>query len=157
GARLLALWRTEAPRVERVDIRVRSIERPAESTTASCEIHELRRPAAARPEPAPASTGENGLESAPLDPRYRFESFAVGSSNKIAHETALAVASAAADSPVMFNPLFIHGGVGRGKTHLLQAIAWRVGAERPERRCLYLSAEQFVYRFVSALRSDTAI
>ena len=54
--------------------------------------------------------------------------------------------------PVSFNPLFLYGGVGLGKTHLMHAIAWEVKASNPEARVLYLSAEQFMYRFVSALR-----
>ena len=55
--------------------------------------------------------------------------------------------------PVAFNPLFLYGGVGLGKTHLMHAIAWQVEQHDPERRVLYLSAEKFMYRFVSALRS----
>ena len=58
--------------------------------------------------------------------------------------------------PVMFNPLYIHAGVGLGKTHLLQAITWTVNGSG-ERKVLYLTAEKFMYGFVSALRSQTAL
>jgi len=99
---------------------------------------------------------DGALESAPLDPRHRFESFAVGASNKIAHETAMAVARSGSDG-TMFNPLFIHGGVGRGKTHLLHAIAWEAARANPGKKILYMSADQFVFRFVAALRNGSAI
>jgi chromosomal replication initiator protein len=162
GTRLLALWRAECPHVERIDVRVRSIGAGVTPKAQECAV--ARRPAAAGPAPvggeaptAVSGQGETLLESAPLDPRFRFESFAVGQSNKIAHDTATAVASAGGDVPAMFNPLFIHGGVGRGKTHLLHAIAWKAAEAWPGRRILHLSAEQFVFRFVSALRSDSAI
>ena len=89
------------------------------------------------------------LASAPLDPRFTFESFVVGRPNELAHAAARRVA----DSPdVTFNPVFLHGGVGLGKTHLMHAIAHRIRQVRPGTKVLYLSAEQFMYRFVQALR-----
>lgn len=116
--------------------------------------------AATQPAGSAASKTRGGadgaLESAPLDPRHRFESFAVGASNKIAHETAMAVARSGSDG-TMFNPLFIHGGVGRGKTHLLHAIAWEAARANPGKKILYMSADQFVFRFVAALRNGSAI
>ncbi|TCT12010.1 chromosomal replication initiator protein DnaA [Tepidamorphus gemmatus] len=158
GARLLALWRAECPGVERVDVRVRGVETatPERSTPAPVQ-RRLRdtRSAPALVQPATAS-GDQLFESAPLDPRFKFETFAVGESNKIAHDTALSVATSGS-AGTMFNPLFIHGGVGRGKTHLLHAIAWKAAELDPSRRILHLSAEQFVFRFVSAVRSDAAI
>ncbi len=87
--------------------------------------------------------------AAPLDQRFTFESFVVGKPNELAYAAAKRVAEG---GPVTFNPLFLYGGVGLGKTHLMQAIAWELRNNRPELNVLYLSAEQFMYRFVQALR-----
>ncbi|OIQ65873.1 chromosomal replication initiator protein DnaA [mine drainage metagenome] len=87
--------------------------------------------------------------SAPLDTRFTFDSFVVGKPNELAHAAARRVADG---GPVSFNPLFLYGGVGLGKTHLMHAIAHELRTRRPELRVLYLSAEQFMYRFVQALR-----
>ncbi len=86
---------------------------------------------------------------APLDERFTFENFVVGKPNELAHAAARRVA---AGGEVGFNPLFLYGGVGLGKTHLMHAIAWELRARRPEMQVLYLSAEQFMYSFVQALR-----
>ena len=96
------------------------------------------------------------LGGSPLDPRLTFESFVVGRSNTLAHAAAKQVAMAKRGDPVMFNPLYIHAGVGLGKTHLLQAITWG-GNAVGERKVLYLTAEKFMYGFVSALRTQTAL
>jgi chromosomal replication initiator protein len=92
----------------------------------------------------------------PLDPRLTFESFVVGRSNTLAHAASKQVATARRGDPVMFNPLYIHAGVGLGKTHLLQAVALKINSS-PERNALYLTAERFMYGFASALRSQTAL
>jgi chromosomal replication initiator protein len=163
ATRILALWRAEDVGVERIDIRVRGVE-TAQAADKAPSAAVLRRhketaaPTAASPRSsAKAQSAPDGaLESAPIDPRYRFASFAVGASNKIAHDTALAMARSGSEA-MMFNPLFIHGGVGRGKTHLLHAIAWEAATANPQRRILYMSADQFVFRFVAAIRSDSAI
>jgi chromosomal replication initiator protein len=103
-------------------------------------------PAAAPPEPA---APELDLPSATLDRRCTFENFVVGKPNELAHAAARRVAEG---GPVAFNPLFLYGGVGLGKTHLMHAIAWEIRHNSPEARVLYVSAEQFMYRFVAALR-----
>ena len=79
--------------------------------------------------------------SAPLDPRFTFENFIVGKSNELAHAAAQRVAEARA---VPFNPLFLYGGVGLGKTHLMHAIAWHIKKRTPPRRVIYLSTEKFM-------------
>ena len=104
---------------------------------------------AERDTPPARSRTEDGL-----DPRFTFDRFVVGKSNELAHAAARRVATGAA---VTFNPLFLHGGVGLGKTHLMQAIAWELRERRPERRVLFLSAEQFMYRFVQALRDHNTM
>lgn len=96
-----------------------------------------------------AARSSQELPSSPLDKRCTFDRFVVGKPNELAHAAARRVA----ESPeVTFNPLFLYGGVGLGKTHLMHAIAWEVLAQRPEARVLYLSAEQFMHKFVQALR-----
>lgn len=88
--------------------------------------------------------------SSPLDPRYTFDNFMVGRPNEFSYAAAQRVAE---NFPTEFNPLFIHGGVGLGKTHLLQAIATYVRQTRPDARVVYLSAERFVHAFVTSIQS----
>ena len=95
------------------------------------------------------SAAANGLNTASLDKRFTFDKFVVGKPNELAHAAAKRVAEG---GPVTFNPLFLYGGVGLGKTHLMHAIAWELQTSRPDLNVLYLSAEQFMYRFVQALR-----
>ncbi|HAD24487.1 MAG TPA: chromosomal replication initiator protein DnaA [Alphaproteobacteria bacterium] len=87
---------------------------------------------------------------APFDPDFTFDNFVVGKSNEFAHAAAFGVASSA--GATRFNPLFLYGGVGLGKTHLMHAIAWEIRARHPERKVMYLSAEKFMYQFIKALR-----
>ena len=92
---------------------------------------------------------DNELTGAQLDKRFTFDAFVVGKPNELAHAAARRVAEG---GDVSFNPLFLYGGVGLGKTHLMHAIAWDLSNRRPDINVLYLSAEQFMYRFVQALR-----
>ncbi|WP_461469076.1 chromosomal replication initiator protein DnaA [Pararhodobacter sp.] len=103
-------------------------------------------PARAAATPARA---EDEVPGAALDPRYTFDNFVVGKPNALAHAAARRVGEGGS---VTFNPLFLYGGVGLGKTHLMHAIAWELQSRQPGARVLYLSAEQFMYRFVQALR-----
>lgn len=89
--------------------------------------------------------------ASPLDERFTFDSFVVGKPNALAHAAARRVVESAS---VPFNPLFIYGGVGLGKTHLMHSIAWMIGDQAPEKQVMYLSAEKFMYQFVKALRSN---
>jgi chromosomal replication initiator protein len=89
--------------------------------------------------------------SSPLDPRLTFDTFVVGKPNALAHAAALRVADSEA---IPFNPLFLYGGIGVGKTHLMHAIAHRVRAQNPNKTVLYLSAEKFMYQFVKAVRAQ---
>lgn len=107
--------------------------------------------------PLPAAIGRThvaGFEGSPLDPRYTFDSFVVGSANRMAEAAAIQVAETALNGSPGFNPLYIHSQVGLGKTHLLHAIAWEVRRRAPQAQVLYLTAECFRYRFVEALRSS---
>ncbi|MBL8669480.1 MAG: chromosomal replication initiator protein DnaA [Alphaproteobacteria bacterium] len=91
---------------------------------------------------------------APLDPRFTFENFVVGKPNELAFAAAQRIAEAAT---VEFNPLYLYGGVGLGKTHLMHAIAWHIRRHRPDRRVIYLSAEKFMYMFIVALRQRETV
>ncbi len=98
------------------------------------------------PRPPSNTTQDIG---APLDHRYTFENFVVGHSNELAHAAGRRVAES---TSVQFNPLFLYGGVGLGKTHLMHAIAWHIRQQQPQRSVVYLSAEKFMYQFIRALR-----
>ena len=89
------------------------------------------------------------LNGARLDPRFTFDQFVVGKPNEMAFAAAKRVAEG---GRVNFNPLFLYSGVGLGKTHLMQAIAWELREAQPDLNVVYLSAEQFMYRFIQALR-----
>ncbi|MDD9944185.1 MAG: chromosomal replication initiator protein DnaA [Myxococcales bacterium] len=89
-------------------------------------------------------------ESTNLNPKYHFDTFVVGPSNQLAH----AASTAAANNPgERYNPLFIYGGVGLGKTHLVNAVGHRVLHNRPSARILYVSAERFTNEFIWALQN----
>jgi chromosomal replication initiator protein len=163
--RVLDAWKAEMPEVSRVDLTVRSAMRnvaPAKEATPQAELRrhdqaghrpatELRSTAT-----APVSASHEALGGSPLDPRLTFASFVLGRANTLAHAAARQVAEGRRGDPVMFNPLYIHAGVGLGKTHLLQAVAW-AGNSNPERKVLYLTAEKFMYGFVAALKTQTAL
>ncbi len=87
--------------------------------------------------------------SSPLDPKFTFDNYIVGKSNEFAYAAARRLAES---QEVLFNPLFLFGGVGLGKTHLMHAIAWDIREKTPKRKVVYLSAEKFMYEFVKAIR-----
>jgi len=99
--------------------------------------------------PSTAGAAAGAPLGAGLDPRYTFANFVVGKPNELAFAVARRTAESAT---VAFNPLFLYGGVGLGKTHLMHAIAWHIREQDPSRNVVYLSAEKFMYRFVQALR-----
>jgi chromosomal replication initiator protein len=172
GDRLRVLWQTENPVVRRVDIRVGGAVSPpaavAESVLAPRELPREEEPPA-RGEPpranvavvaAPGWQDERAEPrsdlAAPLDPRFTFEGFVVGKPNEFAYACARRVAER--PSSPGFNPLFLYGGVGLGKTHLMHAVAWeltdRTGVPVS---VAYMSAEKFMYRFIAAIRSQSTM
>ena len=95
-------------------------------------------------------TNRNNSDVAtPLNPNYTFENFVVGKTNEFAYAAARKVAES---QNVSFNPLFLYSSVGLGKTHLMNSIIWHIKKNDPNRNVIYLTAEQFVYKFVKALR-----
>lgn len=86
-----------------------------------------------------------------LNPRYTFDTFVVGNSNRLAHAAALAVAESPAKA---YNPLFIYGGVGLGKTHLMHSIAHFIASQNPNSKILYASSEKFTNELINSIRDD---
>ena len=147
GERLHDLWCGENESVTGIMIKVGKPERRAprrEVTPVRRDLDLIRHDGNALD-----ASAEADQLAASLDPRFTFENFVVGKTNEFAHAAAQRVA--AADS-VTFNPLFLYGGVGLGKTHLMHAIAWHIRTKKPGRRVLYMSAEKFMYKFIRAIR-----
>jgi chromosomal replication initiator protein len=102
---------------------------------------------------APATGPGNGKDrGSPLDHGLTFETFVVGRSNELACSAARRAADARPGQPLSFNPLYIHSPAGQGKTHLLNAISWRIRETSPDIKVLYLTAERFMYHFIAALK-----
>ena len=144
--RLTELWRGENAAIAGVEIVVYADVADSKSAAvakAEAEVQSV----------ATIVRGRDTL-SAPLDERFTFDQFVVGKSNEFAYAAARRIGEA---STVPFNPLFLYGGVGLGKTHLMHAIAWHVREATPERSVLYLSAEKFMYRFIRALREQNTV
>jgi chromosomal replication initiator protein len=166
--RVLRCWQAEEHGVQRIELMVRTaVIRPAQARTRIEEQPEPAREARTERlngmEPrlpafaaAPASSAHDASGGSPLDARLTFETFVVGRSNTLTHAAARQVAAGRRGDLVMFNPLYIHSGVGLGKTHLLQAITW-AGNAAGDRKVLYLTAEKFMYGFVTALKTQNAI
>jgi len=143
------LWAAKNPSLRGIDFVVRGLRaQPAEAVDGTQAASPV--PAAASPA-QPAGNRPWTLEevAAPLDPRFTFDNFVVGKPNELAHAAARRVVDA---DEVPFNPLFLYGGVGLGKTHLMHAIAWHIRERAPTRKVVYLSAEKFMYLFIRALR-----
>ena len=188
GDRLNTLWQAENRLIRRVDIRVgsaspssglteslaaevpaplpRALAEPPRQEAARFEARrpELARPELARPELARHEPlrGDDRIDSrsdiaAPLDPRFTFDSFVVGKPNEFAYACARRVAESPASAG--FNPLFLYGGVGLGKTHLMHAMAWQlIGPDgNPANSVVYMSAEKFMYRFIAAIRNQSTM
>ena len=175
GTLITNFWKAENPAVRRVDIRTR----PARGA-----VPDLGEPNAAQsggqgePRQAPGAAnpatpfpprgdarndarGDNRGEpradvAAPLDQRFTFETFIVGKPNEFAYACARRVAAAPATAE--FNPLFLYGGVGLGKTHLMHAIAWELSMKHGKPATVaYMSAEKFMFRFINALRFQSTM
>jgi len=159
GDRLNALWHAENPAVRRVEVRVGSV---------VSSIGPLAEIVAPLPEPASVLAPNQRPDDRPdlrveftsaLDARFTFDGFVVGKPNEFAYACAQRVAEQ--PSSPGFNPLFLYGGVGLGKTHLMHAIAWAlIGRDNASTRPVsvaYMSAEKFMYRFIASIRSQSVM
>jgi chromosomal replication initiator protein len=140
--RLRLLWAAQLPAVRHVRIVVHS---PSVSATRAEAMP------AADAAPAPR-TGD--VATALLEPRFSFDSFVVGKANELAYNAARAMADG---GRIDFNPLFLHGTTGLGKTHLMHAIGWQARARDPGARIVYMSAEKFMVEFVLAMREKDTL
>ena len=158
---LLDVWKTECKTLSRVDLAVRSAERPKVDPNAAAAANGQRRqpvasPSASRAQPVRRAPPVSGpLGGSPVDPRYTFDTFCEGAANRVALAAARMVAEGTTQSP--FNPLFLHAGVGRGKSHLLHAITQAARVTGPQRNVVYLTAEHFMFRFVAAIRNQSGV
>ena len=155
--RLLALWRAENERVTRLSVIVAASPQYVNGNHSAIPEDAVEIPPVetALAGSAPLfEIGDDRAQLLALDQRFVFENFVVGKPNELAHAAARRVAEACV-SPghtVPFNPLFLYGGVGLGKTHLMHAVAWYVRKHGGDRKIIYLSAEKFMYQFIRALR-----
>lgn len=146
--RLSELWANENTEVQTVDIFIQSDQEPFLSKTTKRQPNLYY-------EEVKVKRERNSTEmSAPLDRRFDFDHFVVGKPNEFAYAAARRVAES---QTAQFNPLFLYGGVGLGKTHLMHSIAWHIQKSTPDRTVIYLSAEKFMYRFIRALRTKNTV
>jgi len=178
AALLTELWQQENPDILRVDIVVRGVRRvskhekarqPQGETPQSSEMlnpDSLPLEGQEKSPAQPSATAivheefgstKGGVWGSPLDPRYTFDNFVEGSTNRVAFAAARSIAESGNGGVLRFNPLFIHAGVGLGKTHLLQAIAGVALKRLPPARVVYLTAEYFMWRFAAAIRDNNAL
>lgn len=139
GERLRLLWAAHLPSIRNVRIVVTNGLKTGEDLAPSRQV----------PQALPA-----GFAGVALEPRYTFDSFVVGKANELAYNAARALAEG---GPIDFNPLFLHGTTGLGKTHLMHAIGWEIRKALPGAKVVYMSAEKFMVEFVSAMRDKDTL
>ena len=123
------------------------VENPALFTDPVAQVYDL--PERQQPAQAPPSQQASEPVASNLNPKYTFDSFIVGNRNRLAHAAARAVA----DRPgTLYNPLYLYGGVGLGKTHLMQAVGNEIVAREPQKRVLYISCESFLNEWVTSIK-----
>jgi len=147
---VLDACRKECKDIRAVEVFVsssRSMVKKSDNEASSSEKSETK--LVKREETLPSKVDDSSSFSIPLDPKFTFENFVVGKSNEFAYAAALRIADS---DDVAFNPLFLYGGVGLGKTHLMHAIAWNIKKRSPRRNIAYMSAEKFMYHFIRSVR-----
>lgn len=137
-----------------VRVRTRAAAAPPRPVAEKPEFRQAAPAQAPAQAAVPPSISDRSLS---LDPDQTFDSFVIGPSNQLAHAAMCRVADAAQGAAVSFNPLFVHAAAGLGKTHLLNAVAHRIRARRPDRKVMFLTAERFMTSFVTALRQRDTI
>ena len=139
------------PRLPQADHEA-EVEDSGKTSTVPAAPRLIREPLAAHP-----ATRGDALSGSAIDPKMTFDTFVSGASNEMALQVAKQVAHAAANNAVSFNPVYIHSSVGLGKSHLLNAIAWAAGAAEPGRNIVYLTADHFMYHFITAVQRQSAL
>lgn len=152
GTRLNALWQAENTLVRRVEILQGNGEQGGAGGVPQALAESVVRPAVAETVAPCVSHTRAGEVGGSLDARYTFDGFVVGKPNEFAHACARRVAEQPASRG--FNPLFLYGGVGLGKTHLMHSIAWEL---KDRSSVVYMSAEKFMYRFIGAIRNQSTM
>nr|WP_202401616.1 MULTISPECIES: chromosomal replication initiator protein DnaA [unclassified Saccharibacter] len=157
GERLQTLWRQESKVIQRVELQVRKGMTPPSESDQPSSSPEPEVETSAAEETSNARPLANEIKSdlaVPLDPRFTFDSFVVGKPNEFAYACARRVAER--PSSPGFNPLFLYGGVGLGKTHLMHAIGSEL-VRMGNVSVAYMSAEKFMYRFIASIRSQSTM
>lgn len=144
---ILKTLRNLLPEVKKVEYEI-----SAELCRSARLVKKTSQPEIAEVQPEMQGLNLNIDQEANLNPRYTFESFIIGSFNELAHAAALAVTK---NIGALYNPLFIYGGVGLGKTHLLQAVGNKVKNANPKLKVQYLTSEKFTSELVDALQNQT--
>jgi chromosomal replication initiator protein len=147
GELIVCFWREEDSSVSNLNIEVRK-QKIVETKGLPSPSNQKFQSPSERLSLHLMDTDDSALGS-PLSPKFKFNNFVLGKPNEFAHAAARRVAES---DKVPFNPLYLYGGVGLGKTHLMHAIAWHIRERDPGRRVIYLSAEKFMYQFIRALR-----
>ncbi len=144
GKKILSLWRETNKSIKDISVFVYNDNKTENKKVEKNEIIKNT---------ISTSSNQNDLENN-LDPRFTFKDFVVGKPNELAFAACRRVADS---EDVPFNPLFLYGGVGLGKTHLMHAIAWKKKKMNQKLKILYLSAEKFMYEFIKALRKKNTV
>jgi len=164
--KILAAFTAESASIARLHFTVRVNGQPIKKIVPPAEPDQLPAPAPRPTRPfsggaeaaTPAARGtSDALSGSALDPKMTFDEFVGGEPNQMAMQVARQVSSAVVNGTVHFNPLYIHSTVGLGKSHLLNAIAWQALAQDPTRNIVYLTADHFMYHFITAVQRQSAL
>ncbi len=166
--KILDSFKAETPDIARLHftVRVNGQARPRLTPAAEPVAIETENTPTSQPVSTPAAPRQLRDNSAPrgdalsgsaIDAKMTFDTFVAGTPNEMALQVAKQVAHAAANNTVTFNPVYIHSTVGLGKSHLLNAIAWAAGASDSSRNIVYLTADHFMYHFITAVQRQSAL
>jgi chromosomal replication initiator protein len=141
---LLSTWQKYVPQITSIDIMVDSLNDSEDRISAQVDEKSTY-----SKENSKETRKSNDINDNCLDPRLTFDNFVVGKPNEFAYNAAVRVSEC---EKIQFNPLFLYGGVGLGKTHLMHAIAWKISQNDNKRQVMYMSAEKFMYQFIRSIR-----